>query len=260
MTNSSFPFPKHRAQRSFDPTRSRSNHASTSQNATLDCLVVWYVDLIFMTLHRCRLYLSLERVSRKTHHPSKKANQTFLQHPSSDSGMRRYSSQSLDQTSPISQEDYAITDRYLDHQPKAEKKEVKGVSAAISASSLKKETLYWVLLPAPPAALLESEPAGRTVSPPWRMLSRISLSPPRTSRSIAASSSGPPTPLKSEALVCLPVTGLMSPPSERGISRLSLAPWPPIFTSAPGNFFSTDWSTPDSMAEGGMLAPEELWI
>jgi hypothetical protein len=36
--------------------------------------------------------------------------------------MRRYSSQSLDQTSPISQEDYAITDRYLDHQPKAEKK------------------------------------------------------------------------------------------------------------------------------------------
>jgi hypothetical protein len=213
--------------------------------------MVWYVDLIFMTLHRCRLYVSLERVSRKTHHPSKKANQTFLQHPSSHSGMRRCSSQSLYQTSPISQEDHVITDRCLDHQPKAEKKK-----KAIGCSHLSKtsqETFYWVLLPAPPAALLESEPAGRTVSPPWRMLSRMSLSPPRTSRSIAAVSSGPPTPLKSAALVCLPVTGLMSPPSERGISRLSLAPWPPIFTSAPGNFFSTDWSTPDSMAERGML-------
>jgi hypothetical protein len=65
---------------------------------------------------------------------------------------------------------------------------------------------------------------------------------------MAALSSGPPMPWKSAALVALPVVGLMSPPSERGISRLSLAPWPPIFTSAPGNFFSTDWSTPDSMA------------
>lgn len=115
-------------------------------------------------------------------------------------------------------------------------------------STAELKTLYCVLFPAPPAALLEREPAGRTVSPPWRMLSRMSLSPPRTSRSMAALSSGPPMPWKSAAFVCLPVVGLMSPPSERGIWRLSLAPWPPIFTSAPGNLCSTDWSTPDSRA------------
>lgn len=111
--------------------------------------------------------------------------------------------------------------------------------------------LYCVLLPAPPAASLLIDPAGRTVEPPWRMLSRMSLSPPRTSRSMAALSSGPPTPWKSAALVCLPVTGSTSPPSDSGIWRLSLAPWPPTLTSAPGNLASTFSFTPDSWAGKG---------
>ena len=127
----------------------------------------------------------------------------------------------------------------------------KKTSDQIRSTAHQRRRIYWVLLPAPPAASLLSEPAGRTVEPPWRMLSRMSLSPPRTSRSMAALSSGPPTPSKSAALVCLPVVGSMEPPSETGIWRLSLAPWPPILTSAPGNLDSTDWSTPDSRAERG---------
>lgn len=45
-----------------------------------------------------------------------------------------------------------------------------------------------------------------------------------------------------------PVAGFSPPPSLSGISLLS--PWPeaaePYTTSEPGNFCSTDWSTPDS--------------
>lgn len=63
--------------------------------------------------------------------------------------------------------------------------------------------LYEVLLPVPPWALLLMLPAGRTVLPPCRMLSRMSLSPGRFSAASAALSSGPPTPSKSFAFVGL---------------------------------------------------------
>lgn len=47
-----------------------------------------------------------------------------------------------------------------------------------------------------------------------------------------------------------PVLGLISPPSDRGMSRLLPAPEAaePYVTSAPGNLFSTEESTPDSVA------------
>ena len=49
---------------------------------------------------------------------------------------------------------------------------------------------------------------------------------------------------------------IRSPPSSTGISRLSPAPdaAEPTLTSAPGNLLLTDWSTPDSVAVGGVVS------
>jgi hypothetical protein len=58
---------------------------------------------------------------------------------------------------------------------------------------------------------------------------------------------------KDEMSTYFPVRGSKSPPSERGISRLSPAPEAalPYITSEPGSLFRTPSSTPDSAAGVG---------
>lgn len=76
-------------------------------------------------------------------------------------------------------------------------------NAEVSMLILSQKHIYWVLLPVPSAALFESEPAGRIVSPPCLMFPLTSLSPPRSAAAMLTLSSGPPTPSKSPALESL---------------------------------------------------------